>query len=93
MDSAALEYARAGSTYRDVECQWVEALASAGGQFGKIEQAAWSLVPPYAQLADTCPLFMRKVDRKAVPNFVTLLWPVRLVTSLPLASVLSVLFC
>lgn len=75
MNSTVLEHARTGSAYRDVECRWSVALALAGGQFGKVEQAVWDSVLPYEQMADTCPLFIRKVDRKAVSDFVSLLWP------------------
>ena len=75
INSTIFESARLGSAYHEVGCQWSAALASAGGQFGKVDQAAWGVVFPYPEMADTCPLFIRKVHRTAVPDLVSLLWP------------------
>ena len=52
-------------------------MASAGGQFARLDGPTWRRNPPFAQLADTCPLFIRKVTQHATADAASLLWPAR----------------
>ena len=74
MNATVLEEIRTTPSHHEVECRWGAALATVGGQFGTVGHA-WESLEPHTQLADTCPLFVRKVVPAAIPDFVSLLWP------------------